>query len=73
MGLRLLSCWDCAFEYHRWHGCLSLVSDVCCQVEVSGSRLSLVQRSPIKCGVSECHHGSSTLRRACPNRADAPR
>ena len=31
------------------------VSVVCCQVEVSASGLSLVQRSPAKCGVSsEC-------------------
>jgi hypothetical protein len=31
---------------------LSLVSVVCCQVEVSETGLSLVQRSPIECGVS---------------------
>ena len=39
------------------HGCLSVVSVVCCQVEakISGSCCSLVQRSPAKCGVSECH------------------
>jgi hypothetical protein len=34
--------------------CLSLESVVCCQVEVSASGCSLVQRSPTKCGVSEC-------------------
>jgi hypothetical protein len=34
------------------HGCLSVVSDVCCQVEVSASGLSLVQRSPTECGLS---------------------
>jgi hypothetical protein len=31
---------------------LSLVSVVCCQVEVSASGWSLVQRSPTECGVS---------------------
>jgi hypothetical protein len=34
VGLRLLTCWGCGFEFHRGHGCLSLVSVVCCQVEV---------------------------------------
>ena len=46
--------WDCGFESRRWHGCLSFVSVVCCQVEVSASGRSLVQRSPTECGVSEC-------------------
>jgi hypothetical protein len=31
---------------------LSLVSVVCCQVEVSATSWSLVQRSPTDCGVS---------------------
>jgi hypothetical protein len=31
--------------------CLSVV---CCQVEVSATGWSLVQRSPTDCGVSEC-------------------
>jgi hypothetical protein len=30
------------------------VSVVCCQVEVSATGWSLVQRSPTDCGVSEC-------------------
>jgi len=38
--------------------CLSLVSVVCCQVEVSVSGWSLVQRSP-----TECDRESSTMRR----------
>ena len=33
---------------------LSLMSVVCCQVEVSASGCSLVQKSPTVCGVSEC-------------------
>jgi len=38
VGLRLLACWDCGLESHRIHGCLSLVSVVCCcKVEVSAS------------------------------------
>jgi hypothetical protein len=36
------------------HGCLSVVSVVCCQVEVSATSWSLVQRSPTDCGVSQC-------------------
>jgi hypothetical protein len=38
---------------HRGHGCLSVVSVVCCQVEVSVTSWSLIQRSPTKCGVSK--------------------
>jgi hypothetical protein len=37
----------------RTYGCLSLVSVVCCQVEVSATGRSLVLRSPTKCGA--CH------------------
>jgi hypothetical protein len=35
------------------HGCLSLVSVVCCQVEVSAKSWALVQRSPTECAVSK--------------------
>jgi len=37
---------------YRGHGSLSVVSVVCCQVEVSATSWSLVQRSPTDCGVS---------------------
>jgi len=39
---------------------------VCCQVEVSASGWSLVQKSPTECGVSECDHESSTMRTPWP-------
>jgi hypothetical protein len=42
------------FESRRGHGCLSVVSVMCCQVEVSATSRSLVQRSPTDCGVSLC-------------------
>jgi hypothetical protein len=45
--------WDCGFESRRGHDCLSLVSVVCCQVQVSATNWSLVQRSPTECGVSK--------------------
>jgi hypothetical protein len=35
------------------------VSVVCCQVEVSATSWSLVQRSPTECGVSECDREAS--------------
>jgi hypothetical protein len=54
VGLRPLACWDCGFESHRGHGCLSVVSVVCCQVEVSATGWSLVQRSPTDCSASLC-------------------
>jgi hypothetical protein len=37
VGLRPLAYWDCGFESHLRHGCLSLVSVVCCQVKVSAT------------------------------------
>jgi hypothetical protein len=37
VGLRLLACWDCGFKSHQGHGCLPVVSVVCCQVDVSTS------------------------------------
>jgi len=37
------------------HRCFSLVSVVCCQVEVLATGRSLVQRSRIERGVSECN------------------
>ena len=72
MSLRLLTCWYCGFECLQGHGCLSLVSVVCCQVGVSALGLSLAQRSLTNFGVSECDHDSSTLRRPCPSRAVVP-
>jgi len=43
--------WDCGFEFWRGHGCLPLMSVVCCRVEVSATGRSPVQRSPTKCGI----------------------
>jgi hypothetical protein len=61
VGLRPLAYYDCGFESHLGHGCLSLVSVVCCQVEVSATSWSLVQRSPTECGVSKkCDREVST-------------
>jgi len=40
---------------------------MCCQVEVSATGLSLVQRSPAECGVpTECQLETSTRRRPRP-------
>ena len=49
-----LACWDRGFESHRGHGYLSVVSVVCCQVEVCTTSWSLVQRSPTDCAASLC-------------------
>jgi len=49
LGLRPLAFWDCGFESRRGHRCLPVVSVVCCQVEISASGWSLVQRSPTEC------------------------
>jgi hypothetical protein len=69
VGLRPIACWDCGFESRRGHGCLSLVSVVCCQVEVSAMGWSLVQRSPTERGVSKnCDREATTMRRPRPPR-----
>ena len=49
--------------------CLSLVIDVCCQVEVSATGRSLVKRSPTECDVSECDSETPKFRRPKPTRA----
>jgi len=36
------------------YGCLSIVTVACCQVEVSATGRSLVQRSPTECVVCVC-------------------
>jgi len=61
LGLRLepLASWDYGFESHLEYRCVSFVSVVCCDVEVSAMGRSLVQRSPAECGVSECDRGTS--------------
>ena len=53
-GRRPLACWDSGFDSHLGHGYLSVVSVVCCQVEVSATSWSLVQRSPTDCAASLC-------------------
>ena len=52
----------------RRHGCPSLVTVVCCHVEVSAYGWSLIQRSPTECGVSQCVRKASTLRTSWPTR-----
>jgi hypothetical protein len=42
-GSAALSFWDCGYEPLRGYGCLSIVSGVFCQLEVSASGRSLVQ------------------------------
>jgi len=48
-GLPPLACWEFGFESAPRNGSLSLVNVVCCQVEVSATGRSLVQRSPTDC------------------------
>jgi len=48
------------------HGCLSVVSDVCCQVELSASGWSLIQSSPTYSDASGCDREASIMRRPWP-------
>ena len=41
--------WNCEFETHQWNVCLSVVSVVCCQVEVSTTLRPLIERIPTVC------------------------
>jgi hypothetical protein len=45
---------------------MSVASVVCCQVEVSATDWSLVQRSPTDCGASLCALETSKMRRLKP-------
>jgi hypothetical protein len=54
VGRRPLAYWDCGLESCRRHGCLSLVSVVCYQVQFSATGRSFVQRSPTECDVCVC-------------------
>jgi hypothetical protein len=56
---RLLRLW---VRIPRGHGCLSVVGVLCCQVEVSATDWSLVQRSP-----TDCDQEISKTRRLKPN------
>jgi len=58
----------CGFEFRRGHGCISVMNIVCCQVEVSATSWSLIQRSPTECGVSECDLETSTNEEPRPSR-----
>ena len=45
---------------------MSLVNVVSCQVELSATGRSVVQRSPTDCGVSECDREVSIMRGSGP-------
>ena len=62
-GFAAAACWDCGFESRWGHACLSVV---CCQVEVSATGWSLVQRSLTKCSVSVCDSEALVMRRPWP-------
>jgi hypothetical protein len=54
-----LACWDCGFETHLGRGGLSCVSVVYCQVEVSATAWSIVERSPNECDVITNNNNSN--------------
>jgi len=60
---RLLRFW---FRKPPGHGCMSIVSDVCCRVEVSATSWSLVQRSSTDCGAALCDIETSWMRKPWP-------
>jgi hypothetical protein len=54
VGLWPLAFWDYGFESRRGQRYVSVLSVVCCQVDVSVTDRSLVHRNPTECVVSEC-------------------
>ena len=60
-GLRPLTCWDLGFESHRGHGYLSVVSVVCCQVEVSATSIIHPGESYRLCCVIVCDLETSRM------------
>jgi len=60
------------FEPRRGHKFLSIVSVLCCQVEVSGTGRFLVRKSLSECGVSEYDLETLTETRPRPTRAVEP-
>ena len=46
LGLRLRACLNCGFCFRRGHEWFPFADVVCCQVEVSATGRSLVQRIP---------------------------
>jgi hypothetical protein len=57
------------FSAQRTRGCLSVVSVMCCQVKVSASDWSLIQRSPTEYGVPDCDSDALIMRWPWPTRS----
>jgi hypothetical protein len=70
--LQPLASWNCGLESRQGHGCLSHVSAVYGQIDVSATAWSLVQRSPTECAVSECVHEAWIMRTPWPTRGCCP-
>jgi hypothetical protein len=61
-----LACWDRGFESHRGHGCLSVVSGVCCHVEVCDGLITLQEESYRLWCVVVCDLETLWMRRCWP-------
>ena len=61
-----VACWNCGFESRRGRGGLSVLSVVCCQVEVSATSWSLVRRGP--CVWSRNLKNEGSMARVAPQR-----
>jgi hypothetical protein len=64
VGLPLFACYDCELESRRGHGCLSLVSVVCCDIEADHASRVVLQ----ECGASECDREATGMRGPWPTR-----
>ena len=65
--LQPLAWWDCDFESHQGYGCLSIVSVMCCQVEVYCVGLITRPEKSYRVGF-ECDREASIVRRSQPTR-----
>ena len=68
--MRPLACWYCRFESRRGHRYLSLVSAVCCNVEVSASadHSSRGGALPSLACLTECNRGMLIMRSTWPSK-----
>jgi hypothetical protein len=62
VGLLPFACWECGFERRRGHGCLSVASVACCQVEFAASGYHLCRGVlPSVMCVKKCDRDTSII------------
>ena len=66
LTLRLLICWNCRFESRQEHGCISVLSVVCCQIDLCGGPIPGQEGSYRLWCVTMCGLETPKMRRPWP-------